>query len=224
LLVAAVTISLTSCTETTKDSIDNSPGYGAAAIVPLVQDQLFTANGTANIFAAGLASTPQNHGASELPPTFGFTAGPGKILTIVAASGATDCCSSSTPSTPPNGGDELSGTDLNAFEDLSGIALPVSTTFISAVFTNERSSDNAPPADFDYTNVDTTTTVEFSPLLNQVFLVGDGSTSNGTTQSFFVPESATAVSFGVADGFGFTGNPGAYDGNTGEWQLAIRLE
>jgi len=217
-------LALVACDIDTKEMESDTGGTNLVLSDPLVQDGGFTIRGTANVFAAGLAAVPSVNSFGELPPTISFDAGPGKILVVTGASGATNCCSSSTPNTSPDGVDGGSGTNLDSFEDISGIVLPARTMFISAVFTNGRNSSNAPPARFDYTDVDTETTAEFSPELNQVFFVGDGLTSDGTTQSFFVPASATSVSFGVADGFGFSGTPGFYNDNTGEWQMSIRLE
>jgi hypothetical protein len=49
-----------------------------------------------------------------------------------------------------------------------------------------------------------------SPLLKQVFYVGNGATSGGATQSFFVPAGATRLYLGTMDSFGWSNNDGAF--------------
>jgi MYXO-CTERM domain-containing protein len=52
--------------------------------------------------------------------------------------------------------------------------------------------------------------VTLSPGLKQVFFIGDGLTSGGLQQSFIVPDGATRLYLGTMDGFGWTGNNGAF--------------
>jgi hypothetical protein len=54
---------------------------------------------------------------------------------------------------------------------------------------------------FDFTSL--------SPLLSQVFFIGDGLTSTGTTQQFNVPDGTARLFLGTMDGFGWFNNSGA---------------
>jgi hypothetical protein len=68
-----------------------------------------------------------------------------------------------------------------------------------------------------------------SPLLGQVFLIGDGLTgdASGSVQQFIVPDGATELSLGVSDAPGFDGDdnggPGAYDDNLGYYDVSFTI-
>ena len=49
-----------------------------------------------------------------------------------------------------------------------------------------------------------------SPGLKQVFFIGDGLGAGGVLQSYIVPDGATRLYLGTMDGFGWTGNNGAF--------------
>ena len=63
--------------------------------------------------------------------------------------------------------------------------------------------------------------LSITPLLGQVFYIGDGKTSGGDFQSFIAPAGATRLFLGIPDGFGFDGAPGAYDDNDGSYRIRI---
>ena len=63
--------------------------------------------------------------------------------------------------------------------------------------------------------------LSITPLLGQVFYIGDGKTSGGDFQSFIAPTGATRLFLGIPDGFGFDGPPGAYDDNDGSYRIRI---
>jgi hypothetical protein len=50
-----------------------------------------------------------------------------------------------------------------------------------------------------------------SPLLKQVFFIGDGRTSTDLQQGVVVPVGATRLYLGTMDGFGWDGNGGSFD-------------
>jgi hypothetical protein len=64
-----------------------------------------------------------------------------------------------------------------------------------------------------------------SPLLDQVFVIGDGLTGDGTgaTQQFYVPAGATELYLGIADAPGFYGSPGAYDDNISNFTASFNV-
>lgn len=62
-----------------------------------------------------------------------------------------------------------------------------------------------------------------APAIGQVFYIGDGSTSGGGFKQFVAPTGATRVFFGIPDGFGFGGVPGAYDDNDGSYQIRVGI-
>lgn len=93
---------------------------------------------------------------------------------------------------------------------------------LAAVFLN----DNVPiggssPATLDFSTELSRDFLSLSPGLGQVFFVGDGKTSGGVLQEFIAPAGATRLFFGIPDGFGFNGPPGAYDDNDGAYRIAV---
>ena len=62
-----------------------------------------------------------------------------------------------------------------------------------------------------------------SPVIGQVFYIGNGVTSGNVYQEFMAPASATRVFFGITDAFGFGGAPGAFDDNDGSYRIRVGI-
>ncbi|MBT8074679.1 MAG: hypothetical protein HKP21_13355, partial [Xanthomonadales bacterium] len=60
-----------------------------------------------------------------------------------------------------------------------------------------------------------------TPALGQVFFIGDGFNSVPEAQHFIAPAGATRLFLGIPDGFGFVGQPGAYDDNDGDFEIEL---
>ena len=90
------------------------------------------------------------------------------------------------------------------------------------MFTNGSPTGSA-PASFNYSGG--LSQSSFSPLLDQVFFIGDGltGTGSGSTQSFAVPSTATELWLGFADAFAFGGAPGFYGDNPGSLSVSGTL-
>ncbi|RME75619.1 MAG: PEP-CTERM sorting domain-containing protein [Planctomycetota bacterium] len=127
---------------------------------------------------------------------------------------------------PPFFGPEGGGsgrTDLSAFGGISGF-LADSQGPLVGVFLDNNVPNGTAPARLDFTNGGLGTNfTTLSPGLGQVFFIGDGVTSNGTLQQFIAPAGATRLAFGIPDGFGFVGKPGAYDDNDGFYQIRVGI-
>ena len=54
-----------------------------------------------------------------------------------------------------------------------------------------------------------------------MFYIGDGVTAGNVFQEFVAPAGATRLFFGIPDGFGFNGPPGAYDDNDGAYRIRV---
>jgi hypothetical protein len=78
---------------------------------------------------------------------------------------------------------------------------------------NNLPTASAAPATLDYSAIGTSFS-SFSPLLKQVFFIGDGltGTGTGTVQSFVVPDGATRLFLGDVDGYGWYNNGGSVSG------------
>lgn len=62
-----------------------------------------------------------------------------------------------------------------------------------------------------------------TPLLGQIFYIGDGKNSADLFQTFIAPTGATRLVLGIPDGFGFNGAPGAYDDNDGSYSIRLGI-
>jgi hypothetical protein len=172
-------------------------------------------NAQANVYG----SDPGGGGAgvaavSELLPN--LTA---RVVTFANVVGQVSCCSGGRTFNGPDGGPFAGGnTRINAFGGTSGIVAP-GTMFLVGVFRDVDGPGLVAPAAIDFTS--TTGNASFSPLVDQVFFIGDGltGTGSGSTQSFLVPDAATRMELGFADAFGFKGNPGFYNDNVGGLRL-----
>lgn len=56
-----------------------------------------------------------------------------------------------------------------------------------------------------------------------MFYIGDGVTSGDAFQQFIAPAGATRLALGIPDGFGFVGEPGAYDDNDGAYRVRVGI-
>jgi hypothetical protein len=118
-------------------------------------------------------------------------------------------------------GNGLSGSNLSGLGGISGYMGPQGS--IVGVFLNDNVPSSGPaPATLDFTPGGLGTNfLTLSPQLGQVFFIGDGMTSGGVFQQFVAPAGATRLFFGIPDGFGFVGVPGAYDDNDGSFRLRV---
>jgi hypothetical protein len=125
----------------------------------------------------------------------------------------------------PDGIGSNGPSSILAFGSLSGITLPNWGALVGVfVDTTGFSSDLLPvPPDLDFTG-DTTFTA-LSPLLDQVFFIGDGLTGDGTgsVQDFYVPAGATTLYLGIADAPAYDDPPGAYGDNYGSIQASYAV-
>ena len=92
--------------------------------------------------------------------------------------------------------------------------------YITAVFL--AASPVARPGMVDYTVLGTNL-VSYTPMLQQVFFVGDGLTGDGSgiRQNFFVPTGAVMLFLGISDASGYSGEPSAYGDNFGSFTGTI---
>jgi hypothetical protein len=120
------------------------------------------------------------------------------------------------------GGNGPAGSSLSGLGGISGYLGPQGP--LTGVFLNDAAPDGstAAPAALDFRP--SGLGIEFaslSPLLGQVFYIGDGVTAGGDFQEFIAPTGATRLFLGIPDGFGFGGVPGAYDDNDGAYRVTI---
>ncbi|MCA8879662.1 MAG: hypothetical protein KDA73_06805 [Rhodobacteraceae bacterium] len=171
--------------------------------------EMIVVPGTADPWLAGLPDGAKASGGDTAPDqspilTMTVTAGDCLIFRVegwVSHTGA--------PSGPgPDGGATFSHQN-GAENGLSDISAPIDA--LLGVFLDEAAPDSraAPeamsfnlPADQDFARLD--------PMLQQVFLVGDGLNAAGNRQLFIVPEGATRLYLGTMDGYGWYNNTGTF--------------
>ncbi len=130
---------------------------------------------------------------------------PGNSLIFTAAGSVS--FAGGTPTDPPDGS---SSVDTASSLGIASYAGPVDA--LVGVFLNGVPPATAPVGlDFTSSGLGTSFTT-LSPLLAQVFFIGDGLTGNGTgtPQTFVVPAGATALYLGTTDGSGWYNNSGTF--------------
>lgn len=117
-------------------------------------------------------------------------------------------------------GNGVSGSNLTPFGGISGYTGPQGP--LTGVFLDSTIPVSGPPPTLDFTPGGLGTDfLSLSPMLGQIFYIGDGITSGGTFQQFTAPAGATRLALGIPDGFGFVNAPGAYDDNDGSYRIRI---
>lgn len=113
--------------------------------------------------------------------------------------------------------------DVTGASGLSGIRVFQAGALLGA-FVNMNAFQVTPPS-LAYNDVASISFASFSPLLNQVFFIGDGLTGNGTgaSQVFTAPGGATRLLLGFADAAGYVGSPGSYGDNSGDFRVTYML-
>jgi hypothetical protein len=117
-------------------------------------------------------------------------------------------------------GNGVSGSNLNPLDGISGYKGPQGP--LAGVFLDNSIPSAGPaPATLDFSTSPSQDFLTLSPLLRQIFYIGDGKTSADVLQEFVAPAGATRLFFGIPDGFGFVGDPGAYDDNDGSYRIRV---
>jgi hypothetical protein len=110
-------------------------------------------------------------------------------------------------------------TNIDSVGGISGIRKQNSVLFLVGVFLGADGQPLTAPATFNANSAESTST--FRPLLGQTFYIGNGLTAGGATQRFYVPEGASRLYLGFADGWNFTGNARWYDDNQGALSITF---
>lgn len=177
----------------------------------------------ANIYAAGLADTNAFSSGGVLPVAIPLNAnaasvrflsvGPGPAVPGSPTGGAT--CVYDGPASTGDGNTCVSSvTNLTAANGYSSFYLDGRTMPLVGLFVGASKSADAPAGQsmsFAFANAQPA----YSPRLQQVFFIGDGHDLAGYLQTFLVPTGAATLYLGFADGYGFSGTPGAYGDNYG---------
>jgi hypothetical protein len=149
-------------------------------------------------YAGGNAASGINGGLS--PALFNLPALTGRTLLFSSVTGTTDCDGGSSVCSPTGpdgnlGADAIIGANsqLSGITIRGGLSLPLMGVFL------DNGLPGAAPASLDFRNVENFASL--SPLLGQLFWVGDGltGTNSGSPQIFNVPDTATRLFLGFYD-------------------------
>ncbi len=166
--------------------------------------------GTANVFGAGIASPP---GGGSLPPMVPVQAG--KTYSLDAL-GLIDCCGR-TPQIGPDGvpGYSRVGPAGGLSRIESSRAMMLTGVFLGPIAAVAPAPGQLPITDGNFATL--------SPAIGQIFFIGDGRSVSDGIQQFVAPSTATRLFLGIADAYGFVGNPDAYHDNPGSFNASIFL-
>jgi hypothetical protein len=171
-----------------------------------------TVPGTADVWLAGQANGTILQGIYALfdqAPTnspvlasAGLNLTAGNVVTF-SATGSTNYaplpgCASPTP----DGGGVCGTYSTLSYFGISTYSGPINA--LIGVFINGNTPGGTAPAGLNFTGAGATSQASYSPLLNQVFFIGDGltGTGSGSVQQFVIPAGATRLYLGSSDGAG----------------------
>ena len=196
----------------------------------LAQAQTITVNAVDEISGAGYSSVTTTDGSGSLPPSIGLPPYATRIsFAIVGGSklhlrGYGSRCTAPCLTMDEGSGDLYNDADgvgsagslnLLADESISGIQAPVDG-FLTGVFESGPPTGDPPP-NLDFNTIGTNFT-SLSPVLQQLFFIGDGLTGDGSgsVQVFYVPSGATFLYLGIPDACFYNGLPSCYYDNVGD--------
>jgi hypothetical protein len=202
---------------------------GALLVAPPAHAVTQTVSSQANIFGAGHAAPPGTgcstlpNGAGALPPSSSFAAGSLSALTFSSVTGQIR------PQPGPDSGPDGSTIGGKNIQSTAGIASADDNGarfYLTGVFLTDAEPADPAPARLDFGSAGLGRGFStLSPLIGQVFFIGDGLTGTGTgaVQQFQIPPTATRLFLGLEDAQGWTGSPGCYQDNVGSLSIANNL-
>jgi hypothetical protein len=142
----------------------------------------------------------------------GLNISSGGILTFSGATGGVSntptCEGTNCSSIDGNvyGGSLFWDHEAGAQNGLSDIRAPINS--LIGVFLSDSAPNLSPvPSELNFQTIGLDFTA-LSPQLQQVFFIGDGMTSGGIAQKFFIPDAATRLFLGTMDGTEWLNNSG----------------
>ncbi len=171
----------------------------------------------ANIFGAGrdTAPAPGGGGAGELPPEWPLPSGETRVVSFPLVTGEIYGRIGQAPSNGP-GGETLLSTDVQSFEGISGIVHGEKAMFLVGVFLTDEEPADPAPVRLDFSENEDFDLLE--PEIGQTFLIGDG-----IGRRYLVPQGATRLFLGFAEGMFYKGPPGWYENNSGHLVVSVEV-
>ena len=207
-------------------TVANSPGAGPTSGT---QAQSTTVQSTGSIYDTGGGSTPPTmitlpSGATSVV----FNSVTGSITTGCASTEGCIVLNNGTGNNAndPDGVGAAPATSSNTgTSSISGMKAP-GAGYLVGVFVPAGGPTGTAPTALDFTSSGLGTSfTSLSPLLDQVFFIGDGLTGDdtGTQQKFNIPSGAGQLWLGISDAPGYNGAPGAYGDNLGSYTVGFTV-
>ena len=176
-----------------------------------------TVLGQANIFGAGrvVAPAPGGGGGGVMPPMWRLPEGSSRVVTFPRITGKVTPIVGEAPYNGA-GGDHRGPTNIESLKGISGIMHFTNGMFLVGVFLTDSAPRRPAPPRFDFTETERFDVL--APRVGQTFLIGDGK-----GRSYRVPQAATRLFVGFADGFFYQGSPGWYGNNDGRLLVAVNV-
>src|SRR5262245_59930269 len=171
----------------------------------------FTVPGTADPWLAGMpdgstASLGDVAPAQSPVLAAGFSLAPGSFLRFFGTGGV--AFDPTSPVSPPDGvivDHHHSGAE-NGMSDVTAPADALMAVFLGPL----QPSLSGAPGSLDFSTTVSRDYVTLSPMVQQVFFIGDGLTSGGVRQQIEIPVGATRLFLGGMDGEGWYNNIGSF--------------
>lgn len=175
-----------------------------------------TVQSTAVIYGAGTGGVA-NDGTGTAP---GSIAVNGATSFTFSVSGTISLNSGGNSNDADGNNAAVSSSSNTGANGISGLIAP-GAGYLVGVFLAPGGPSGPTPASLDFTTGDGTAFTSLSPLLDQVFFIGDGRTGDGsgTTQVFNAPTGATQLYLGISDACGYNGDPSCYSDNSGSFTV-----
>ncbi len=211
-LARALTCAAAICIAATVASA--SPVASSSVLVP----------GTSNPWLAGMpdGTTLSGDNVPAHSPVLvgGLSLGLGGYLTFTSVAGGVShtggCASSNCPS--PDGSTFFNHSG-GAANGISDIRAPINS-LIGVFLDDAQPSDSVAPVALNFQTLGLNV-VALSPLLKQVFFIGDGSTASAAIQEFNIPSGATRLFLGTMDGFGWFNNNGSISATVNQFAEVV---
>jgi hypothetical protein len=189
-----------------------------------------TINAMDNIYGAGQASAP---GGGNVPTAIVRIPKGGQCVIVKRVVGSLSCASKNGCITlnsngnlnDPDGVGAYPATSFNAGAgSIAGITAP-GAGYLVGLFTPKGGPAGNPPTALDFTTGKGIAFRTLSPLVDQTFFIGDGRTGDdkGKVQHFVVPTGAVALTLGISDACNYSGGPGCYNDNQGNFVAAVSV-
>ncbi|NJK68857.1 MAG: PEP-CTERM sorting domain-containing protein [Microcoleus sp. SU_5_3] len=169
-----------------------------------------------------LAGMPDGTTASSSPISSGISVAPkqspvlvsnlpltaGSALTFAVVSGSVNY-KSVTPQNTPDGDLTIASHTAGAQNGISNVSAPRNS--LMGIFLDDQQPHiSAPPPALNFATPASRNYVELSPLLKQVFFIGDGLNNQGVFQQIIVPKGTDRFYLGTMDAYDWSDNVGAF--------------